>query len=189
MIAAFAVVCVVAVIGVLGPRSSAKPVREAGSSKSKPPTFRPKGGGAAPELTGISAWINSAPLTLSGLRGKVVVVDFWTFQCINCRNALPGIKGWYAKYHSKGLEIVGVHTPELESERNPANVRAAVKREGILYPVALDPKFATWSSYKNLYWPAWYVIDKKGIVRHVHEGEGDYDNTARVIEALLAEPA
>ena len=144
---------------------------------------------AAPELTGISTWINSNPVTLASLRGKVVLVDFWTFGCVNCQRTLPYVKAWYAKYHGRGFEIIGVHTPELSYERSVANVRKAVNRLGIAYPVAIDPSFATWNAYSNQYWPAEYFIDKQGRIRHYVEGEGGYTNTPKVIEALLAEPA
>ena len=142
----------------------------------------------APEFTKISTWINSTPLTLAALRGKVVLVNFWTFGCINCQRTLPYLKEWYAKFHSRGFEIVGVHTPELSFERSTSNVRKAVARLGITYPVAIDPAFATWNAYENQYWPAEYFIDKKGRIRHYVAGEGGYQNTPKVIEALLDEP-
>ena len=141
-----------------------------------------------PRVHKISTWINSAPLTLAALRGKVVLVDFWTFGCINCQRTLPYLKEWYAKFHSHGFEIVGVHTPELSFERSTPNVRKAVARLGITYPVAIDPAFATWNAYENQYWPAEYFIDKKGRIRHYVAGEGGYQNSPKVIEALLDEP-
>ena len=153
------------------------------------PHFSVKTPRTAPELTGITHWINSNPIQLASLRGKVVLVDFWTFGCINCQRTLPYVKQWYAKYHDQGFEIIGVHTPELSYERSLANVRAAVTKLGITYPVAIDPAFATWNAYANQYWPAEYFLDKRGRIRHYVEGEGGYTNTPKVIEALLAEPA
>jgi len=145
--------------------------------------------GPAPELTGISDWINSPPLTLAGLRGKVVLVEFWTFACSNCQNVQPYVKAWYERYAADGLEILGLHTPELSFERNIDNVRSAVSSAGLRYPIAVDPEYATWNAFGNRYWPAFYFIDKAGRIRHVHYGEGDYDGSEAVIRQLLAEPA
>ncbi|MEO8229040.1 MAG: cytochrome c biogenesis protein CcdA [Chloroflexota bacterium] len=144
--------------------------------------------GPAPELTGISAWINSDPLTIAGLRGKVVLVEFWTFGCINCIHVQPYVKAWFDRYASAGLVVIGVHTPELSYERDLANVRAAVASSDVRFPVAFDPDFATWNAYRNSYWPAFYFIDKEGRIRHTHFGEGDYDGSEQVIRQLLAEP-
>ncbi|MGZ8691531.1 MAG: cytochrome c biogenesis protein DipZ [Gaiellaceae bacterium] len=141
--------------------------------------------GAAPDVHDVSAWINSRPLTLPGLRGKVVLVDFWTYSCINCLRTLPYLKAWDARYRSKGLVILGVHTPEFAFERDLGNVRAAVKRLGVGYPVALDNKYGTWKAYSNNYWPADYLVDQAGRVRDVHFGEGDYAKTERNIRLLL----
>jgi cytochrome c biogenesis protein CcdA/thiol-disulfide isomerase/thioredoxin len=141
--------------------------------------------GAAPDVHDISAWINSRPLSLTGLRGKVVLVDFWTYSCINCLRTLPYLKAWDARYRSKGLVILGVHTPEFAFERDLGNVRAAVKRLGIGYPVALDNGYGTWKAYSNNYWPADYLVDQAGRVRNVHFGEGDYAKTERNIRLLL----
>jgi cytochrome c biogenesis protein CcdA/thiol-disulfide isomerase/thioredoxin len=140
----------------------------------------------APPLQGISAWINTAPLTPQRLRGKVVLVDFWTYSCINCLRTLPYLKSWDARYRKDGLVIVGVHSPEFAFEHSLGNVRAAVKRLGIHYPVALDNDFATWTAYQNQYWPADYLIDRTGRVRDVHFGEGAYAQTERDIRKLLA---
>jgi len=139
----------------------------------------------APELEGIDAWINSPPLTMTELKGKVVLVDFWTYSCINCLRTLPYIKDWYKKYHSQGLEIIGVHTPEFEFEKNVLNVEKAVKSNGILYPVALDNHYKTWTNFDNHYWPAHYLINKEGNVVYTHFGEGDYDVTENNIRFLL----
>jgi cytochrome c biogenesis protein CcdA/thiol-disulfide isomerase/thioredoxin len=139
----------------------------------------------APAIDGITAWINSQPLTLSALKGKVVLIDFWTYSCINCVRTLPYIKEWYAKYHDKGLVIIGVHTPEFEFEKDLANVQKAVVRDGIAYPVALDNQFVTWQNFNNSYWPAHYLINKAGEVVYTHFGEGDYDVTENNIRVLL----
>lgn len=139
----------------------------------------------APEIGGIEAWINSPPLQLSNLKGKVVLIDFWTYSCINCIRTLPYLKNWYNKYHDKGLVIIGVHTPEFDFEKNLDNVKSAVKRDGIHYPVALDNQFVTWRNFENHYWPAHYLIDKKGDVVYNHFGEGDYDVTENNIRFLL----
>ena len=139
----------------------------------------------APELSGLTNWINSSPLTMQQLRGKVVLVDFWTYSCINCIRTLPYVEKWYQDYHDKGFEVVGVNTPEFAFEHNPDNVAAAVKNFGIHYPVALDNAYATWNAYTNDSWPADYLIDKDGNIRYVSKGEGDYDKTERAIQLLL----
>lgn len=139
----------------------------------------------APNIAGIETWINSPPLQLSMLKGKVVLIDFWTFSCINCVRTLPYLKMYYQKYHDKGLVIIGVHTPEFEFEKNPDNVRRAVRIDGIQYPVALDNEFVTWRNFGNHYWPAHYLIDKQGKVVYEHFGEGDYDITENNIRFLL----
>jgi cytochrome c biogenesis protein CcdA/thiol-disulfide isomerase/thioredoxin len=143
-------------------------------------------GPQAPEIQGITAWINSAPLTMERLRGKVVLVDFWTYSCINCLRTLPYLKSWDAHYRSRGLVVLGGHAPEFSFEHSLGNVRAAVARLGIRYPVALDNDFATWSAYQNQYWPADYLIDRTGRVRDVHFGEGAYSQTEHKIRELLA---
>ncbi len=142
--------------------------------------------GPAPEFTGIDAWINTDPLTMGSLRGKVVLVEFWTFGCINCIHVQPYVKAWYDRYASAGLLVVGVHTPELSFERDLANVRDAVAKADIRFPVAFDPSFATWNAYRNGYWPAFYFIDRAGKIRHAHIGEGDYEGSEQVIRELLA---
>ena len=143
--------------------------------------------GLAPALVGISAWINSGPLTLASLRGKVVLVHFWTFDCINCIHVQPYVKAWYAQYAAQGFVVIGVHTPELSFERDLGNVRNAVAQDGVTFPVAFDPDFATWNAYHNSYWPALYFIDRTGHIRHVHFGEGDYAGSENVIQELLSE--
>jgi cytochrome c biogenesis protein CcdA/thiol-disulfide isomerase/thioredoxin len=153
----------------------------------KEPALALKDLGPAPELTGLAGWINSEPLTLSDLRGKVVIVDFWTFGCYNCRNTTPHVRALYDKYKSEGLEILGIHTPEFAYERVPENVRQATRDQGVTWPVALDPDFKTWRAYNNRYWPAFYFIDASGHVRHTHFGEGNYEYNEKVVQQLLAE--
>jgi cytochrome c biogenesis protein CcdA/thiol-disulfide isomerase/thioredoxin len=142
--------------------------------------------GAAPDFRGVSAWINTPGLSMAALRGKVVLVDFWTYSCINCLRTVPYIEKWDERYRSKGLVIIGVHTPEFQFEHDLENVRAAVKRLNVRYPVALDNGYDTWDAYGNKYWPADYLVDQTGRVRHIHVGEGDYDETERDIRLLLA---
>jgi cytochrome c biogenesis protein CcdA/thiol-disulfide isomerase/thioredoxin len=145
-------------------------------------------GGSAPEFAGIAHWLNVAsPLSLQDLRGKVVLVDFWTYSCINCVRTLPHLTAWYDRYKNDGLVIVGVHTPEFAFERETQNVANAIKQFGITYPVAQDNDYKTWGNYQNHYWPAEYLIDAKGHIRHVHFGEGSYDHTEEAIRALLKE--
>jgi cytochrome c biogenesis protein CcdA/thiol-disulfide isomerase/thioredoxin len=139
----------------------------------------------APQFAGLTNWINSKPLTLSKLKGKVVLVDFWTFSCINCIRTLPYLEKWDQAYSSKGLVIIGINTPEFAFEHNPANVQAAVTRDGIKYPVALDNNYDTWTAYDNESWPADYLIDKQGNIRYVSLGEGDYNKTEEAIQELL----
>src|SRR4051812_19771707 len=143
--------------------------------------------GQMPELAGANLWINSAPLTREALRGKVVVIDFWTYSCINCLRSIPYVKAWDERYRRDGLVIIGVHAPEFAFEREPDNVRKAVADLGIRYPVALDNGYAIWRAFKNNYWPAHYFIDAAGRLRYHHYGEGDYDGSERVIPQLLAE--
>jgi cytochrome c biogenesis protein CcdA/thiol-disulfide isomerase/thioredoxin len=144
----------------------------------------------APDFRGIELWINTpdgAPVSLSALRGKVVLVDFWTYSCINCLRTLPHLKAWDRAYRKDGLAIVGVHSPEFAFERVPDNVRSAVRRLGIRYPVALDNDFATWRAYSNAYWPSKYLMDKTGRIRYEHYGEGAYSETEAIIRRLLGE--
>lgn len=139
----------------------------------------------APELEGIRGWLNSRPLTIAGLRGKVVLIDFWTYSCINCLRTIPHLKRWQEKYGAKGLVVIGVHTPEFGFEREKGNVERAVKELGIGYPVALDSDMKTWLAFDNNYWPAEYLIDREGYVTHLHFGEGGYTETERAIGEAL----
>ncbi len=141
----------------------------------------------APELEGITHWFNTKPISLKGLRGKVVLVDFWTYTCVNCIRTLPHIREWDEKYKGKGLVIIGVHTPEFDFEKKFENVGKAVKDFDIKYPVALDSSYRTWNAYGNRYWPAKYLIDAKGNIRTTHFGEGGYDEMEEAIRVLLKE--
>ena len=141
----------------------------------------------APELKDIAAWINSDPQTIEDLKGKVVLVDFWTYSCINCVRTQPYLNAWHDKYKDDGLVILGVHAPEFAFEKVTENVKDAVADANIKYPVALDNNFATWQAYENRFWPAKYLIDKDGQVRYTHFGEGDYAETEETIQALLKE--
>jgi cytochrome c biogenesis protein CcdA len=138
----------------------------------------------APEFAGLE-WLNAPPLTMAGLKGKVVLIDFWTYSCINCVRTLPYITGWDRKYSDQGLVIVGVHAPEFEFEKNADNVKKAIAQHGIEYPVALDNKYGTWDAFKNQYWPAHYLIDREGNVVYTHFGEGGYGVTENNIRFLL----
>ena len=140
---------------------------------------------SAPDFTGINGWINTQPLTLSKLRGHVVLIDFWTFSCVNCVRTIPHLQNLKAEYGARGLVIVGVHSPEFDFEKSPANVLAAVRRLGVTWPVAIDSNMATWNAYSNNYWPAEYLLDQQGRVAYTNFGEGDYDVTSAAIATLL----
>ncbi len=145
--------------------------------------------GAAPNFTGITAWLNTPgdhPLSLASLKGKVVLVDFWTYSCINCQRSLPHVEAWYSRYHNEGFEVVGVHTPEFAFEHVVSNVTQAAKQLGVVYPIAVDNSYKTWNAYQNNSWPAEYLIDASGQVRHTEVGEGDYAGTESFIRTLLA---
>ena len=144
--------------------------------------------GPAPDLKGINAWLNTPggnPIDLRALRGKVVLIDFWAYSCINCQRAIPHVEGWYKAYHDDGFEVIGVHTPEYAFEKVTGNVEKGAADIGITYPIAQDNSYSTWTNYRNQYWPAEYLIDASGVVRHVNFGEGDYDGTEKLIRELI----
>jgi len=143
--------------------------------------------GPAPDFVDTQRWFNSPPLSMRALRGRVVLVDFWTYTCVNCLRTLPYLKAWDARYRRAGLTIVGVHTPEFPFEKDAGNVAAAIAREGLRYPVVQDNNYGTWNAYGNQYWPAHYFVDARGHVRYAHFGEGDYGHSEQVIRALLRE--
>ena len=143
--------------------------------------------GEFPSLGGATEWLNSPPLTAAGLRGKVVLIDFWTYSCINWRRSLPYVRAWAEKYKNQGLVVIGVHSPEFEFEKNADNVRWAAKDMRIDYPIAIDSDQAIWRAFRNDYWPALYFIDAQGHIRHHQFGEGDYEKSEGIIQQLLAE--
>jgi thiol-disulfide isomerase/thioredoxin len=138
-----------------------------------------------PEFQGINQWLNSPPLNTANLKGKVVLIQFWTFACINCQRTLPYITRWHQQYVSQGLQVIGVHTPEFPFEQDINNVKAALKRHKITYPVPQDNQFKTWQAYQNQYWPHLFLADRQGILRYDHIGEGAYDQTEQTIRQLL----
>jgi thiol-disulfide isomerase/thioredoxin len=140
---------------------------------------------AAPEFAGIDGWVNSAPLTIQGLRGHVVLIDFWTFSCVNCVRTIPHLQQLYSANRDRGFVIVGVHSPEFDFEKVPANVTAAVQRLGVSWPVAIDSEMATWNAYSNNYWPAEYLIDPQGRIAYLNFGEGNADVTDKAVASLL----
>jgi thiol-disulfide isomerase/thioredoxin len=143
--------------------------------------------GDLPSLDGATGWLNSPPLTPAGLRGKVVLIDFWTYTCINWRRTFPFVHAWAEKYKDQGVVAIGVHTPEFDFEHDVANVRQAAKEIMVDYPIALDPDYAVWNAFNNQYWPALYIVDAMGHIRHHAFGEGDYEASERVIQQLLTE--
>ena len=143
--------------------------------------------GSMPDLGGAIGWLNSAPLNARSLRGKVVLVDFWTYTCINSLRPLPYVKSWAAKYKEAGLVVIGAHTPEFSFEKEPTNVENALRDLKVTYPVAIDSNYRIWQAFNNQYWPAEYIIDGKGRIRYHHFGEGEYDESERVIQQLLKE--
>jgi thiol-disulfide isomerase/thioredoxin len=140
----------------------------------------------APDIAS-KTWFNSAPIHLVDLKGKVVMVEFWTFGCYNCRNVEPHVKDWHRKYADQGFVVIGVHSPEFSYEHDLDQVTRYLKEHDISFPVPIDNDFSTWKRYGNRYWPAMYLIDKQGVIRYVRVGEGGYQETERLIQALLAE--
>ncbi len=143
--------------------------------------------GALPPLTGAVEWLNSPPLTREELKGKVVLIDFWTYSCINCLRSIPYVQAWAEKYKDQGLVVIGVHSPEFAFEKSVSNVKKAVADLKITYPVAIDSNYAIWRAFGNQYWPAHFFIDAEGRIRHHHFGEGDYDESEQIIQQLLKE--
>ena len=138
-----------------------------------------------PDFQGISQWLNSAPLTVGDLKGSVVLVQFWTFACINCQRTLPYIVQWQQQYAAKGLKVIGIHTPEFAFERDVNNIKQALQKHQITYPVPIDNDYKTWRAYSNEYWPHLFLADRQGLVRYDHIGEGAYDTTEQTIRTLL----
>jgi thiol-disulfide isomerase/thioredoxin len=143
------------------------------------------GGTPLPEFQGISQWLNSSPLMRDSLKGSVALIQIWTFACINCQRTLPYVTRWHRQYAAKGLKVVGVHTPEFSFERDVNNIKNALKKHQITYPIAVDNDFKTWNAYNNKYWPHLFLADRQGIVRYDHIGEGAYDTTEQTIRRLL----
>jgi thiol-disulfide isomerase/thioredoxin len=146
-------------------------------------------GRKAPDFSGGGPWFNTGgrPLSINALRGRVVAVEMWTAGCYNCLNVLPSLKQWHARLHAKGLVIVGVHTPEFAHERSDAYVRGKIADLNVTYPVVMDNAYRIWRAYNNVYWPTIYLVDKKGVIRYSHIGEGNYEQTENMIRQLLAE--
>ena len=195
--AALALAAVIAMVAVTVGILVATPDRGSDEESERVPERAPESGSTdvpgavegrpAPELVGLLAWINSEPLTLESLRGNVVLIDFWTYTCINCIRTFPFLKAWHEKYADKGLVILGIHSPEFEFEKKLENVEAAAVRHGLEYPIALDSDHATWTAYRNSWWPRKYLVDQDGVVRYDHIGEGAYEETEGWIKRLLEE--
>lgn len=158
----------------------------AARSSAKSPATAASPAPTAPPIAA-ETWLNTPPLAWDDLRGRVVMVEFWTFGCINCRNVIPAFREMHADYAGKGFVLIGVHSPEFDYEKDLANVERAVRDLGIAYPVAIDNDFANWRRYRNRYWPSRYLVDRHGALRYTHIGEGAYDETRGWIERLLAE--
>ncbi len=144
-------------------------------------------GKALPDFQGIQQWLNSAPLTIADLKGNVILIQFWTFACINCQRTLPHITQWHREYAAKGLKVIGIHTPEFAFERDPNNIKRALQQHQITYPVPIDNDYKTWNAYSNGYWPHLFLADRRGFMRYDHIGEGAYDTTEQTIQQLLKE--
>jgi thiol-disulfide isomerase/thioredoxin len=188
LVAAAVVVAAIVIAVVLlqpGPADTSAGSSSTGTAGTSAALIDPPQRVTAPEFTGITGWVNSAPLSLADLRGRVVLIDFWTFSCVNCTRTFPHLHALLDSFGPAGLTIVGVHSPEFDFEKDPANVRAAAQRLGVTWPVALDPDMATWNAWSNQYWPAEYLIDRSGQVAYVNFGEGQYDRTQQAVAALV----
>lgn len=144
-------------------------------------------GKSLPDFQGIQQWLNSNPLSIADLKGNVVLIQFWTFACINCQRTLPHITQWHRQYASQGLKVIGIHTPEFAFERDPNNIKRALQQHQITYPVPIDNDYRTWKAYQNEYWPHLFLADRRGLMRYDHIGEGAYDTTEQMIQKLLQE--
>jgi thiol-disulfide isomerase/thioredoxin len=181
------------VVGAVGATAAVRPgFRETATTSTSAPGNIPTSdvadlpnAGFLPEFQGISQWLNSTPLKVADLKGNVVLVQFWTFACINCQRTLPYITRWHRQYVAKGLKVIGVHTPEFPFEREANNIKRALKQHQITYPVPLDNEFKTWNAYNNQNWPHLFLADRNGVVRYDHIGEGAYDETEQTIRKLL----
>ena len=151
------------------------------------PSILAANGKKLPEFQGIQQWLNSDPLTIADLKGNAVLIQFWTFACINCQRTLPYITQWHRKYASQGLKVIGIHTPEFAFERDPNNIKRALQQHQITYPVPIDNDYKTWKAYSNEYWPHLFLADRRGLMRYDHVGEGAYDETEQTIQKLLKE--
>jgi thiol-disulfide isomerase/thioredoxin len=157
------------------------------ASSGTPPSAKSAAAGKTlPEFQGISEWLNSNPLTIAELKGNVILIQFWTFFCINCQRTLPHMTQWHSQYAAQGLKVIGVHTPEFAFERDRANIEEALRQHQITYPVPVDNDFKTWNAYENGYWPHLFLADRQGVMRYDHIGEGAYEETEQMIEQLLA---
>jgi thiol-disulfide isomerase/thioredoxin len=151
----------------------------------KPETPIQAAGNPLPDFEGIQQWLNSSPLTIADLKGSVVLIQFWTFACINCQRTLPYMTQWHRQYAAQGLKVIGIHTPEFAFEREPNNIKRALEQHQITYPVPIDNEYKTWKAYRNEYWPHLFLADRQGLMRYDHIGEGAYDTTERTIQQLL----
>ena len=155
------------------------------SSSNAPANALPSASNPLPDFQGISQWLNSAPLARADLKGNVVLVQFWTFACINCQRTLPSVVRWHQQYAKEGLKVVGIHTPEFAFERETNNIKRALQQHGITYPVPIDNDYKTWKAYHNEYWPHLFLADRQGFIRYDHIGEGAYEQTEETIRQLL----
>jgi thiol-disulfide isomerase/thioredoxin len=183
-VATAVVVCAITLVALLQPAPADRSTTNPTGSVLIPASDRQP----APEFSGITGWINSAPLRLASRHTGATLIDFWTYSCVNCVRTVPSLAALYARYHGNGLEIVGVHSPEFDFERNPDNVRAAVLQLRVSWPVALDPDMATWNAWSNQYWPAEYLVDSSDRIAYVHFGEGDTDRLEAAVKELVGAP-
>jgi len=176
-----------AAIAIPALKKSLAPLLAGTASSGTPPSVKSAAAGKMlPEFQGISEWINSNPLTIAELKGNVILIQFWTFSCINCQRTLPHMTQWHGQYAAQGLKVIGVHTPEFAFERDRANIEEALRQHQITYPVPVDNDFKTWNAYENGYWPHLFLADRQGVLRYDHIGEGAYEETEQMIEQLLA---
>lgn len=173
-------------IGTQGKNSTATTLPTPVATKPETTTLA-AAGKPLPDFQGIQQWLNSDPLTIADLKGNVVLIQFWTFACINCQRTLPYIVKWNSKYAAQGLRVVGIHTPEFAFEREPNNIKRALEQHQITYPVPVDNEYKTWKAYNNEYWPHLFLADRRGFMRYDHIGEGAYDTTEQTIQQLLKE--